>query len=67
MLKEVNDEVRRVNRGGEKENKEDNEKKGFVVMTGIAKKMVDKKKGELIEQNQDGLEVSSFTIILSAY
>jgi ATP-dependent RNA helicase DDX46/PRP5 len=30
---------------------------GVVIVTGVAKKKVDKKKGELIEQNQDGLEV----------
>jgi ATP-dependent RNA helicase DDX46/PRP5 len=30
---------------------------GVVIMTGVAKKKIDKKKGELIEQNQDGLEV----------
>lgn len=30
---------------------------GIVIMTGVAKKKVDKRKGELIEQNQDGLEV----------
>jgi len=29
-------------------------------VSGVAKKKSDKKKGELIEQNQDGLEVSDF-------
>lgn len=33
---------------------------GVVIVTGVAKKKVDKKKGELIEQNQDGLEVGYF-------
>lgn len=32
---------------------------GVVIMTGVAKKKVQKQKGELIEQNQDGLEYSS--------
>ena len=31
----------------------------MVVMTGLAKKAVDKNKGELVEQNQDALEYSS--------
>ena len=35
---------------------------GIVIMTGVAKKKVDKRKGELIEQNQDGLEVSGISI-----
>ena len=36
-------------------------KKGIVIMMGVAKKKVDdpKKRGELMEQNQDGLEYSS--------
>jgi ATP-dependent RNA helicase DDX46/PRP5 len=34
---------------------------GVVIVTGVAKKKVDKKKGELIEQNQDGLEVGCVT------
>lgn len=32
---------------------------GIVIVTGVAKKKVDNRKGELIEQNQDGLEYSS--------
>lgn len=32
---------------------------GVVIVTGVAKKKVQKQKGELIEQNQDGLEYSS--------
>lgn len=31
---------------------------GYVIVTGVAKKRTEKGKGELIEQNQDGLEVS---------
>ncbi|KAB0793295.1 hypothetical protein PPYR_12915 [Photinus pyralis] len=33
--------------------------KGMVIVTGVAKSKVSKNKGELIEQNQDGLEYSS--------
>lgn len=36
---------------------------GVVIVTGVAKKKVDKKKGELIEQNQDGLEVGYVVIM----
>lgn len=32
---------------------------GVVIVTGVAKKKIQKEKGELIEQNQDGLEYSS--------
>ena len=32
---------------------------GVMIVTGIAKRKVQKHKGELIEQNQDGLEYSS--------
>lgn len=32
---------------------------GVTIVTGVAKKITDKRKGELIEQNQDGLEVSN--------
>lgn len=32
---------------------------GVVIVTGVAKKKIQKQKGELIEQNQDGLEYSS--------
>lgn len=32
---------------------------GLVIVTGVAKAKVNKNKGELIEQNQDGLEYSS--------
>lgn len=37
---------------------------GVVIMTGVAKKTTEqKRKGELIEQNQDGLEVNFHTIL----
>lgn len=32
---------------------------GVLIVTGVAKRKVQKHKGELIEQNQDGLEYSS--------
>lgn len=39
---------------------------GVVIMTGVAKKTVElKRKGELIEQNQDGLEVSLFSFVIN--
>ncbi|XP_044738948.1 probable ATP-dependent RNA helicase DDX46 isoform X2 [Chrysoperla carnea] len=63
FMQEVHAEVRKVN-------KLDQRKEGtigegglkpanVVIMTGVAKKTVSKNKGELIEQNQDGLEYSS--------
>ncbi|KAK9887821.1 hypothetical protein WA026_000136 [Henosepilachna vigintioctopunctata] len=64
-MKEVQAEVRSINRlNVKKPNKSDSSvttvKKGsLVIVTGIAKSNVDTKKGELIEQNQDGLEYSS--------
>lgn len=42
-----------------KSNDEAGKPKGIVIVTGVAKKSVEKKKGELIEENQDGLEYSS--------
>lgn len=36
-------------------------------MSGVAKKRSDKKKGELIEQNQDGLEVSNLERLHSQF
>ena len=40
-----------------------NSKPNVVIMTsGVAKKIEKKDKGELVEQNMDGLEVSSRTI-----
>ncbi|XP_044758445.1 probable ATP-dependent RNA helicase DDX46 [Coccinella septempunctata] len=62
-MKEVQAEVRSINRlHVKKPNKSDPNtvKKGnLVIVTGIAKSKVDTKKGELVEQNQDGLEYSS--------
>ncbi|XP_066140089.1 probable ATP-dependent RNA helicase DDX46 [Euwallacea fornicatus] len=57
----VQDEVRKINKiNVKKGDKSDSNKKGsLVIVTGVAKKKADKNKGELIEQNQDGLEYSS--------
>ncbi|XP_024080908.1 probable ATP-dependent RNA helicase DDX46 isoform X2 [Cimex lectularius] len=64
----VQEEVRKVNKLDNKTGKSEVDGKnnsgsnssGVLIMTGVAKKKVDtKKKGELIEQNQDGLEYSS--------
>ncbi|XP_071447908.1 probable ATP-dependent RNA helicase DDX46 isoform X1 [Hetaerina americana] len=64
FMMEVQEEVRKVNKmpvegkkpsgkGGAAPNS------GVVIVTGVAKRKDDKRKGELIEQNQDGLEYSS--------
>ncbi|XKL59431.1 hypothetical protein PGB90_000447 [Kerria lacca] len=63
-MQEVNEEVKKVNKvdGGSNENKSVSApaQSGVVIMTGVAKKKIEqKRKGELIEQNQDGLEYSS--------
>lgn len=58
FMQEVNKEVRKVNKianplvGSTTAG-------GVLVVSGIAKKTVDTKKGEMMEQNQDGLEYSS--------
>ncbi len=58
FMQEVNKEVRKVNKianplaGATAAG-------GVLVVSGIAKKTVDTKKGEMMEQNQDGLEYSS--------
>lgn len=54
-MEEVNKEVRKVNQIS----KPSNASRGVLVVTGIAKKNVEVKKGEMMEQNQDGLEYSS--------
>nr|CAD7200591.1 unnamed protein product [Timema douglasi] len=66
FMQEVQEEVRKVNKidgkkpdgkiGGAPVNTNSS---GVVIVSGVAKKKADKKKGELIEQNQDGLEYSS--------
>ncbi|XP_050299462.1 probable ATP-dependent RNA helicase DDX46 [Anthonomus grandis grandis] len=61
FMQEVQDEVRKINKiTVKKGDKNDLHKKGsMVIVTGVAKKKSDSNKGELIEQNQDGLEYSS--------
>ncbi|CAB4055496.1 DDX46 [Lepeophtheirus salmonis] len=59
-MKEVNKEVRKLK--GVKGTKTEKGSGGVVIMTGVAKKRGaggNAKRGELIEQNQDGLEYSS--------
>lgn len=67
LSKQVQEEVRKVNKLDNKGSKNANngtgtggtQSGGVVIVTGVAKKKVQKQKGELIEQNQDGLEYSS--------
>lgn len=54
-MMEVQKEVRRVN----KISKPGNTGSGVVVVTGVVKKNTELKKGEMMEQNEDGLEYSS--------
>lgn len=61
-MKSVQEEVRHINKIDLKKttNTLPNSMKGsLVILTGVAKSKVSKDKGELIEQNQDGLEYSS--------
>lgn len=53
-MKNVQDEVRKINKFEKPKSKG-----GLTIVSGVAKKNTEKKKGELIEQNQDGLEYSS--------
>lgn len=62
FMAEVNEEVRKVNKLSKPSFKSDS--KGVTIVTGVAKNANEapdpkKKRGELIEQNQDGLEYSS--------
>ncbi|EAT33750.1 AAEL013985-PA [Aedes aegypti] len=63
FMKEVNEEVRKVNKLPSSAPKQDGKaasNSGVTIITGVAKKNTETtKKGELIEQNQDGLEYSS--------
>lgn len=61
-MRSVQEEVRHINKLDLQKTGKDlpNAKKGsMVILTGVAKSKVSKDKGELIEQNQDGLEYSS--------
>lgn len=63
----MQEEVRKVNKLDNKNPKTLNnstnagapQSGGVMIVTGVAKRKVQKHKGELIEQNQDGLEYSS--------
>lgn len=60
----MQEEVRKVNKLDSKAPKSNSansgtQSGGVVIVTGVAKKKIQKQKGELIEQNQDGLEYSS--------
>uniref|UniRef100_A0A1Q3FW87 Probable ATP-dependent RNA helicase DDX46 n=1 Tax=Culex tarsalis TaxID=7177 RepID=A0A1Q3FW87_CULTA len=63
FMKEVNEEVRKVNKIAVPAPKAEGKAattSGVTIITGVAKKNTEQvKKGELIEQNQDGLEYSS--------
>lgn len=59
-MKSVQEEVRHINKIDLKKTSQDiPSNKSVVILTGVAKSKVSKNKGELIEQNQDGLEYSS--------
>lgn len=61
FMQSVENEVRIVNKSDVKKSDSpsvENSGKGLVIFSGVAKKK-EKDKGELIEQNQDGLEYSS--------
>ncbi|KAF5306266.1 hypothetical protein FQA39_LY08964 [Lamprigera yunnana] len=59
----VHEEVRQIHtvdlRRTSKSDSNSSKKGGLMIVTGVAKSKVSKNKGELIEQNQDGLEYSS--------
>uniref|UniRef100_A0ABD2X9J2 Probable ATP-dependent RNA helicase DDX46 n=1 Tax=Trichogramma kaykai TaxID=54128 RepID=A0ABD2X9J2_9HYME len=57
----VQEEVKKVNKFEKKPvaNNSSTASGSVVIVTGVAKKKTQKQKGELIEQNQDGLEYSS--------
>ncbi|CAH1376319.1 unnamed protein product [Tenebrio molitor] len=61
-MRGVQEEVRKTHKiDMKKPSKADsgNKKGALVIVTGVAKSKINKNKGELIEQNQDGLEYSS--------
>nr|CAI5822898.1 unnamed protein product [Callosobruchus analis] len=57
FMKGVQAEVRKINKVVKKPG--DSKGGSLVIVTGVAKSKVNKDKGELMEQNQDGLEYSS--------
>ncbi|XP_026475040.1 probable ATP-dependent RNA helicase DDX46 [Ctenocephalides felis] len=58
FMESVQDEVRKVNKLS-KVKTNTAKTAGVVIVTGVATQKTEKNKGELIEQNQDGLEYSS--------
>uniref|UniRef100_A0A8D8S989 Probable ATP-dependent RNA helicase DDX46 n=1 Tax=Cacopsylla melanoneura TaxID=428564 RepID=A0A8D8S989_9HEMI len=61
FMQGVQDEMRKVNKPDIPEVKTEggNKPSGVVIVTGVVKKSEERKKGELMEENQDGLEYSS--------
>ncbi|VEN47262.1 unnamed protein product [Callosobruchus maculatus] len=59
FMKGVQAEVRKINKVDVKKKPGDSKGGSLVIVTGVAKSKANKNKGELIEQNQDGLEYSS--------
>nr|CAH7769353.1 unnamed protein product [Callosobruchus chinensis] len=59
FMKGVQAEVRKINKVDLKKKPGDSKTGSLVIVTGVAKSKANKNKGELIEQNQDGLEYSS--------
>ncbi|CAH1979868.1 unnamed protein product [Acanthoscelides obtectus] len=59
FMKGVQAEVRKINKVDLKKKPGDPKSTSLVIVTGVAKSKANKNKGELIEQNQDGLEYSS--------
>ncbi|XP_055378561.1 probable ATP-dependent RNA helicase DDX46 [Condylostylus longicornis] len=61
FMQDIDKEVRKVNQlSNPPDQNKSSDSKGVVIVTGLAKKRVERSnKGELIEQNQDGLDYSS--------
>ncbi|CAO1426982.1 unnamed protein product [Diamesa serratosioi] len=60
FMREVDNEVRKINKISKPLTQQSSKTSGMMIVSGNAKKQqIEIKKGELIEQNQDGLEYSS--------
>ncbi|CAH1116014.1 unnamed protein product, partial [Phaedon cochleariae] len=59
FMRGVQAEVRKINNVKKTTGENNNKKGNLVIVTGVAKPTNNTNKGELIEQNQDGLEYSS--------
>lgn len=60
FMQEVDKEVRKVNKISKPTGAQNvSQSSDVMIVTGVSKKSSDKKKGDLMEQNQDGLEYSS--------